>query len=283
MDWTAVMTPAQAERIAKLEINDIVAILKISSLSQKPEDVLQIAQSIKGGQAAKIPEDVLSSGPKPLHIIANSFVRDKNQYSNTYGVSDKKAAELASLLRTNEEDAREQIKQIVRARVMMKGSEREVEVMLTQAPAPRSTTGNATTAPEGDGGAKELAAEIAKRPAIYGQHQFEPESTGNVGQFQYRIHLGDDLFVRGQSKKVVIAAARICRVKGRFDEMVRPHIWYWTSWSPPVGDHDIPDTVWDGKQSAMAPVRPQKTVKTKVQQTEKKRFDEGEMMVEDLD
>lgn len=275
------MSPAQAERIAKLENDDVVAMIRLSSMSQKAEDILRIAQGIRDGQAPKVPESVLSTGPKPLQIIANSWVNDKNQYSNTYGVSDERAAELASLLRTDPHAASEQIKQIVSARLEMKGSEREVEVLLTQAPVPKST-GN-TTVLEGDGGAKELAVEITKRQGVYGQYQFEPEPTGPAGHFQFGVHLGDDLFAIGQSKKVAIAAARICRVKGRFDELVKPYIWYSTAWSSPVREDDIPDGVWDGKQSPMAPIRPRKTLETEAPQAKKRRFDENEMVAEDLD
>lgn len=280
MDWTAVMTPAQAERVAQLESNDIVAILKMSSFSQKAEDIIRIARSIKDGQAIKVPDSVLSSAPKPLHIIAHSFVKDKKQYNVTYGVSDERAAELAGLLYTDPQAACEQIKQIVSARLEAKGSEREVEVLLTQGPPSKSMI---TSPLEGDGGAKELAAEVARRANIYGQYQFEAEPTNLPERYQYGVHLGDDLFALGQSKKAVIAAARICRVRGRFDDMVKQHIWYWAPDFLPVRDNYIPESVWDGKQSVMAPIKPRKTMDEGVKPAEEKSLDEDEMVVEELD
>lgn len=280
MDWTAVMTPAQAERVAQLESNDIVAILKMSSFSQKAEDIIRIARSIKDGQAIKVPDSVLSSAPKPLHIIAHSFVKDKKQYNVTYGVSDERAAELAGLLYTDPQAACEQIKQIVSARLEAKGSEREVEVLLTQGPPSKSMI---TSPLEGDGGARELAAEVARRANIYGQYQFEAEPTNLPERYQYGVHLGDDLFALGQSKKAVIAAARICRVRGRFDDIIKQHIWYWAPGFLPVRDNYIPESVWDGKQSVMAPIKPRKTMDEGVKPAEEKSLDEDEMVVEELD
>lgn len=280
MDWTAIMTPAQAERVAQLESNDIVAILKMSSFSQKAEDIIRVAQSIKDGQAVKVPDNVLSSAPKPLHIIAHSFVKSKQQYNVTYGMSDERAAELAGLLCTDPQAACEQIKQIVSTRLEVKGSERQVEVSLAQGPTPKSII---TSPLEGDGGATELAAEVARRSNVYGQYQFEAEPTNLPERYQFGVHLGDDLFALGQSKKAVIAAARICRVKGRFDDMVKPHIWYWRAGFLPVRDKYIPDTVWDGKQSVTAGIKPRKMVDTEAQPVAEESFDEDEMMVEDLD
>lgn len=280
MDWTAVMTPAQAERVAQLESNDIVAILKMSSFSQKAEDIIRIARSIKDGQAIKVPDSVLSSAPKPLHIIAHSFVKDKKQYNVTYGVSDERAAELAGLLYTDPQAACEQIKQIVSARLEARGSEREVEVLLTQGPPSKSII---TSPLEGDGGAKELAAEVARRANVYGQYQFEAEPTNLPERYQYGVHLGDDLFALGQSKKAVIAAARICRVRGRFDVMVKQYIWYWAPGFLPVRDNYIPESVWDGKQSVMAPTKPRKTMDEGVKPAEEKSLEEDEMVVEELD
>lgn len=280
MDWTAIMTPAQAERVAQLESGDIVAILKMSSFSQKADDIIRIAHNIKDGQAVKVPDSVLSPAPKPLHIIAHSFVKDKKQYNVEYGMSDVRAAELAGLLCTDPQAACDQIKQIVSARLQMKGSEREVEVFPTQGPAPKSTVMKPL---EGDGGAAELTAEIAKRSHFYGQYQFEAELTNLPERYQYGVHLGDDLFALGQSKKSVIAAARICRVKGRFDDIVKEHIWYWQAGFLPIRDKYIPDTVWDGKQTVMAPIKPRRTVDTKELVMEKQSLDEDDMIVEELD
>lgn len=279
MDWTFFMSSEQAARIAKLESDDITTILTIMGLSQKAEDVIRIAQQIRDGHAPEVPHEVLTSTPKPLQIVAHSFVRDKNQYNAIYGLSDERAAELATLLRADPDAASREIKNVVSAKLESKNSGRVVEVILPEKATQKSTLG-ATTVPDSDGGAKELAAEVAKRPAIYGQYEFKPELTGLAGQYQYGVHLGDDLFAIGQSKKVVIAAARLCRVRGRLDQAVKPHIWYWTSWSSGVRESEIPGDVWDGIQSAFAPIKPRKSKETNADNEKKRPF---EMIAEDVD
>lgn len=276
--WTFFMTPDQASRVAQLESNDITSILTMSRASQKAEDILRIAQQIRDGRDPLVPDSVWSTTPKPLHIMAHSFVKDKKQYNATYGLSDEKAAELANLLRIDPGAACKEIESLVSTKIKSKGSGREVKVLLAQAP-PQSASSNMTV-PDGDGGAKELAAEVAKRPFVYGQYQFEPEPTGLAGQYQFRSHLGDDLFAVGQSKKLVKNAAKICRVNGRFDEVVRPHIWYWTSGSLPLRGNEIPDDVWDGKQSASAPIKPQKS---NVVPSGRKEEKTSQMVAEDVD
>lgn len=217
MDWTFFMSADQAGRIAKLKSSDITTIISIMGLSQKAEDVVQIAQQIDTGHAPEVAHAVLTSTPKPLQIIAHSFVRDKNQYNATYGLSEGRAAELAHLLRTEPDAAGHKIKKIVSAKLEARNSGRDVEVIL-----PEKATQNSLESPTAlvsDGGAKDLAAEISKRPAIYGQYEFKPELTSLAGQYQYGVHLGDDLFAIGQSKKVVVAAARLCRVRGRLTKL----------------------------------------------------------------
>lgn len=271
------MSPERAERIAKLEPGDITTINSLAALSQKADDIIRIAREIKDGHASQMPDTASASGPRTLRIIARSFVKDRNQYNATYGLTDEKASELAILLNTHPEEACNQIKTIAMEKLSAKGSGRNVEVHLSSL-GPESTTN-----PDSDGGAKELSAEISRNPGLYGLYQFEAEPTGLSGQYQFGVHLGDDLFAIGQSKKVVIAAARICRVKGRNNELMKSHIWYWTKWASAVRGDDIPDSVWDGKQGVHDPIKPRKTEPPKAAGSRKRPLEEGEIRPEDVD
>lgn len=64
------------------------------------------------------------------------------------------------------------------------------------------------------------------------------------------------------------------------DKVVRPHIWYWTTWSSAVRGNEIPDGIWDGTQNAFAPLKPRKSKDANLELERKRLF---EMIAEDLD
>nr|QHG11071.1 PAS-rich protein [Plasmopara viticola lesion associated polymycovirus 2] len=252
MSLSSIVSKENAKKLLILTPGDIEIITKLTSLSIKPVDVPQILQDIADGKSRN---DLPMIGiPKPVVIQAYSFLRDKQQFGH-YNISSVTATELLDLLERDPDAASKGIHDIVQAKLKVDKSPKAVHVTL--AGMPGKPGGASNSGPTGDGGASVLADEIASNSSIYGCYKkFDPELTGRSGAQAYAVHLGNDLFVLGQSKKVCIAAARIVRVKGRHDPLIRPYTYYWRLESSPRGCDDIPSSVFDGKLHFVADTPP---------------------------
>ena len=70
----------------------------------------------------------------------------------------------------------------------------------------------------------------------------------------------------------------------RFDKLVKPHIWYWTTSTARLCADQIPEDVWDGKQNAHEHIKPRKSAEeVEMQQAQRERSVVMQMMVEDVD
>lgn len=243
MSPAPILSAEQAAHLAQLTVDDVSLVIKLASLGLKAKEIQQYAAEIAEGGDPEI--DLAPGAPRPVVIHAWSFVKDRGQYHSTYGLSSAQAGELLDLLHTDPKDAVKRIQAIVSERLRLRGSSRPVVVDLEGAPSSTSAKGGAP--PSGDGGLSLLRQEIKRNSGVYGSYRFTAYPTSRPGGQAFAVGLGGGLYAFGQSKAVAVAAARIARVKGRSDDLVRPYIHFWMEGSSPRAASDIPAKVWDGR------------------------------------
>jgi hypothetical protein len=229
-----------ADKIAELESAQITAIIKLASLKLSPSDIVAYAEGIRDGEKPEI--DLTQGQVKPLVVQAWSLVNDRKQYAGIYGLTSAEAADLRDTLLADPTPAVETIGRVVAHKLKERGSPRAVRVSLLGMP----TGAGAENPFQGDdGGAASLAALIARNSGLYGAYSFNPLPTGRPGPEAYRIDLGGNLAVFGQSKKLATAAARLTRVHGRkFEPIIR--FTRMVGNGSPRAPADIKENIWDG-------------------------------------
>ncbi|AKE49498.1 capsid protein [Botryosphaeria dothidea RNA virus 1] len=254
------LTKEQASLLAALGEGEVAAIIKLASLGLRPTGILEYARAVDGDEVPAPPTP--NTAAKPVTIVAWSFLKDRGQYHATYGLSAPRAGELLELLLTDADAAAREIHTIVADALRQRGSPRPVHVTLDGVPSRKKAGGEG--APTGDGGLGLLSQEIASNPGTYGSYRFVPEQTGQPGARAYRVRLGGGLYVFAQSKKLATAAARITRVKGRSDPLVRDFVAFWATGSSAKFGGEIPDKVtFDGRQGPNEPLQSDPTTKAK--------------------
>ncbi|UOK20168.1 hypothetical protein [Diplodia seriata polymycovirus 1] len=238
------LTQEQASSIAELSTAEISAVIKLASLGLRPGGISEYATAIRDGKVPEPPSP--NTAAKPITIVAWSFLKDRGQYHATYGLTAPRAGELTELLLTDADAAAREIATIVSDALRQRGSPRPVHVSLDGVPSRTKVGGEG--APTGDGGLRLLSQEIALNPGTYGSYRFTTESTGRPGAMAYRVRLGGGLCALAQSKKLAIAAARITRIKGRTDPLVRDFVAFWAEGSSVKFGTDIPAKIaFDGR------------------------------------
>nr|WAA18816.1 hypothetical protein [Trichoderma barbatum polymycovirus 1] len=243
MSLNDVLPTDTAARIAGLQPGDVAAIIKAASVGLSAKAIHAGATEISRGGHYDLPS--LLGSPRPIRINIWSFIHDHGQYADTYGLTDARAGELKALLRTDRDAAVKEVTDVVTGVLRRRGSPRPVIVTLDGMPGAPSTDHSAA-APKGDEG--RFTAEITRQSGLYGMYQFEAVDSGLRGPYQFKVPLGGDLYAAYRNKKQAVNVARICRVKGRFDDLVVGHVVHWPEGGAPVSGDNIPDDVtFDGR------------------------------------
>ncbi|QRF54816.1 hypothetical protein [Beauveria bassiana polymycovirus 4] len=241
-----------AVRLAELEKGDLELVLKVASLGLSSSQIWEGALALSEDREYALPRKL--GGPRPITINAWSFVNDRGQYHDTYGLTDARAGELKTLLRGETDQGVTEITAVVSSALQKKGSNRPVRVVRDGMPG----SGKADGAPgPGKQTGDDLKVEIAQHPQIYGMYNFEVEDTGRPGPLRFRCHLGHSLYACFPNKRGAIDVARICRVQGRRHAAVDGRVYFWMDGKSPLGGADIPEKVsFDGKLLPLADVPP---------------------------
>lgn len=239
-----VLNEAQAEAIASLDNDVVTAIVKMASLGLKSGDISGYAADVFDGKDRAPPSP--NTSPRPVRIVAWSFVKDRGQYHGTYGLSAARAGELTELLLSDPDAAAATISTIVSEKLRRNGSHKPVHVSL--AAIPRASGKDGTPPPSNDGGLRLIRGEIRSNSGMYGSYKFQPVATGKLGAQSFRVPLGAGLYVYAQSKQLAVAAARVCRIRGRKDELVQHLVAQQTGDSSPRFGADISEKIsFDGR------------------------------------
>nr|QKK35405.1 putative PAS-rich protein [Erysiphe necator associated polymycovirus 1] len=237
------LSEAVAARIAALDLSDIEAILSVTASGFRPAELHKAAISIARGEEVETNPEL--GRPRPLTIVAWSFVNDRVQYHDTYGLTDAAAGELQSLLRANCADGCEKIREVVQASLTRTGSTRPLVISTSGVPNAPVTPGEPPR--PGKVGA-ELKEEIRRNAQLYGQYQFTAVDSGAMDKSRFRVPLGGGLFATNQSKAGAVDVARITRVRGRLHPLVIDRVAFIRTGRAPVFGAAIPDKVsFDGR------------------------------------
>lgn len=238
------LNDVQAESIAALDEDVVTAIVKLASLGLRSSDISGYASDLAAGKDRGPPSP--NTSPRPVKIVAWSFVKDRGQYHGTYGLSAARAGELTELLLSDPDAAATTISTIVSEKLRRNGSQKPVHVSL--AAIPRASGKDGTPPPSNDGGLRLIRSEIRANSGVYGSYKFVPQATGKLGAHSFRVSLGAGLYVYAQSKQLAVAAARVCRIKGRKDELVQHLVAQQTGDSSPKFGADISEKIsFDGR------------------------------------
>nr|CAD7829826.1 proline-alanine-serine rich protein [Beauveria bassiana polymycovirus 3] len=256
-----VVSKDAAERLAELTLGDIDLVLKVASLGLSATNIHEGVLALSEGRDYEPPRKL--GGPRAITINAWSFVSDRGQYHDTYGLTDGRAGELKTLLRGETDQGISEITSVVTAALQKKGSNRPVRVVRDGMPGISKTDG--APSPGKQSGA-DLKLEIAKHPQIYGMYKFDVEDTGRPGALRYKCHLGHSLYACFQNKRGAIDVARICRVNGRRHPAVDGRVYFWRDDKSPLAGSDIPEQCsFDGKLLPMEPTPPKVVSKAKTE------------------
>lgn len=239
MSLSDVISKELADALSGLSVSDFQALARAGSLGLSPSALRAGVQAIERGDEAPLPPG--GGQPRPLVIQAWSFVKDKGQYHDTYGLSSAKAGELTDLLFSDREKGLAEITSIVTAALRQRGSKRPIRVTAAGLPGASDVEGAAPAA----GGSDRLALkdEIRRDPATYGLYQFLAEDTGRSGGERFRVGLGGGLYACHQSKVGAVDVARICRKHGRDFPLIHDHIVFWMEGMNPVRGDAIPSRI----------------------------------------
>lgn len=237
MSLNEIVSDDVAARLEGLEVGDYAIIIKAASVGLTAQRLFEGVRAINNGDAYELPGKL--GTPRPLVINAWSFVNDKGQYRDTYGLSDAVAGTLKGQMRDDPDSAIAEITRVVSERLRMRQSPRPVRV---------SRDGMPGSAPGGDQqhqgqGGVDFKTEIKRQAALYGMYTFVAEDTGRTGPYRFRVPLGACLYAVFQNKRGAVDVARITRVHGRSYALVEPYVAFWRNGKPPLFGKDIPDKV----------------------------------------
>jgi hypothetical protein len=240
----ALITKDQATRLFELDSSDYEVVIKLASLGLKASAVEKYVTEVFNERPP--PSIDVSGAPKPVRIVAWSFVKDRGQYNGTYGLSAAEAGDLTELLLSDRDAAIAKITTIVSDKLRRSGSQKPVVVLSDGIPSVNSRGKH--TPPSNDGGLRLLSEEIRTNSGVYGSYKFAPEKTGKLGDQAFRVPLGGGLYIFAQSKKLAVAAARVTRVKGRSDPIVVSLVGFSLAGASPKFGTDIPSKIlFDGR------------------------------------
>jgi hypothetical protein len=243
MSFTNIVDAGLCEKLRELTVSELTALVKASSLGMPPQRIHECIAAVNAGEDPELPG--MAGAPHPVTIQAWSFVRDRGQYQDTYGLSSARAGELADLLLSDTEKGVAEITAVVTAALRHKGSARPVVVNTTGLPTKRG--GSPPSIGVGKAGRGALKEEILKNPAVFGLYRFAAEDTGRPGPLHFRVRLGGGLYAAHPSKVGAVDAARLCRVHGRSFPPIVDRIYFWPEGKTPVCGVDIPErVVFDG-------------------------------------
>jgi len=228
-----------ASKLSELTVEEISCLVKASSLGLKPSQLHAGIQALAEGSEYEL--SAAGGAPRPIVIQAWSFVRDRGQYHDTYGLTSAKAGELSDLLRTDREKGVAEITAVVTAALRKKGSAKPVTVSTLGLPGiPTAESGMASTTGANHDALKE---EIKRSPAEYGLYKFTVEDTGRSGGQRFRVRLGGGLYAIHASKRGAVDVARITRKHGRTHELVAGNVALWIDGKSPLIGADIPTKI----------------------------------------
>nr|BED98304.1 MAG: PAS-rich protein [Aspergillus flavus polymycovirus 1] len=208
-------------RLRMLNEGDCQVFTQLVASGISPRLVPEVLRSYDPGRAYS-PQS--AHGVRPTrNIMAYSFVRDANQYRNTYGQSDEWAGRLRGLLEEDRPTALAMIERVVNAKLAAKGSDAVAKVEYGQG---RGSPGSATTGGESDPNYPDLARKMRQFAAQAGIHRFNAVDAGEPRERRFVCALEGGLITGAQKKATAQMAARLCRVLGRYDPVLKPYIGY---------------------------------------------------------
>uniref|UniRef100_A0AB74UEX5 Capsid protein n=1 Tax=Phyllosticta capitalensis polymycovirus 1 TaxID=3367395 RepID=A0AB74UEX5_9VIRU len=242
MSFAERVPPTLPSKVATMSKEEFKALAGSFSLGFNPGDLYDAYVSTHRGNPVVLPPT--TGTPKPLKVVAWSFVKDRGQYEATYGISSARAGELEDLLLRDREEGIAQIREIVANHPRTKASKRSVDVVDDGIP---MAAGGTSAAQPSMSDIKALKAEIRAHSARYGEYKFGVEPTDARGSMAYRVRIGGGLYVYHQSKEGAVAAARIVRVNGRDHPLVSGHVFLALEGRTPVPNQGIsPKYDYDG-------------------------------------
>jgi len=243
MSLNGVISEELAKILANLKLEDVEAVIRAASLGLGPPQLLNGIQAVARGDDVPLPTG--GGAPKPIVIQAWSFVRDRNQYHDTYGLTSAQAGDLMDLLRTDQDKGIAEITTIVSAHLRQRGSNKAVSVVTEGMPG--SAPSSSQSGQVGKAGKGALKDEIRHDPSYYGLFQFQAQDTGRSGSERYRVRLGCALYATHPSKVGAIDVAKICRKHGRHYPLIADRICLWIAGGNPLYGDAIPEKVkFDG-------------------------------------
>nr|QKK35416.1 putative PAS-rich protein [Erysiphe necator associated polymycovirus 4] len=252
MSLSDVISPEVLGRLSALSLEDYEVLASVTSLGYRPGELYLAVSALADGKDVKLPEG--GGQPRPLTINAWSFVSDKGQYHDTYGLSSARAGEIKDLLREDREAARAAIVEVVSARLRTRGSNKPLHVSFDGMP---GGAGGDKSQSQGRRPGADLKREIAGDSSRYGQYSFVAEDTDRSGAMRFKVPLGAGLWATYQNKTGAIDVARITRVKGRDHPLVVDHVYFWRSGKTPLRGADIPEKIrFNGILAPSAPMPP---------------------------
>jgi len=262
MSLSDVISRELAGKLSDLSVADFQALARAGSLQLGPKALHDGVKALARGEDATLP---LGGGqPRPIKILAWSFLKDHGQFHDAYGLTSARAGELTDLLRSDREKAVAEIATIVTAALRKKGSPRPVSVSLEGMPGVPATDHSSRSIAGGTRAS--FKEEIRRDPAYYGMFSCTVEDTGRSGAQRYRAKLGGGLYATHGSKVGAIDVFRICRKHGRAHELIVDNVAFWLEGREPLFGDSIPSKViFDGRLSPNAdppsePVGKSKTV-----------------------
>lgn len=226
-----------AKVLSKLTVENLNAVMTAAAQGYNAKALKGGVDAIARGESVDLPSR--DGGPKPTQVQAWSFLKDRGQYGLTYGMTSAAAGELMDLLLKDPDKGVEKVRTFIQEHPRTKRSGKAVIVSKVGIPSSGDTEG--ATPPTGKGGLAALKAEIRSKSGLYGGYRFEAEATDRIGHLAYRVRLGSSLFACFQNKEGAVAVARIVRVKGIKDALVKDNVVFWREGKVPVGLDDFPE------------------------------------------
>lgn len=225
-----------AAKLSELSLGDFKALTQAGSLGLTPDDLCEHVHAINSGGNPEFPRGV--GRPKPIKVLAWSFVNDRAQYHDTYGLETTRAAELKDMLLAETDKGVAEITRVVTEVVRRRGSTKPVAVLTTGLPGTPGTGAGVSQA--GGVGRGALKDQIRQKPAQYGLYSFTAEDTGRTGSTRFRCGLGGGFYSTHPSKQGAVDIAKIARVEGRDFPLIADRVAFWLDGSKPLFGDDIP-------------------------------------------
>lgn len=234
----AMVNRENAQKISLLPIAVIDAILRLSSLGLRSDAIIEYCTRAAEGEA---PSVQAGGGAKPLTIQAYSFLSDKSICVDKYGMELSEAAKALATLKTSPEEGLAIVRKAVTDYQAKRESLKPVVVTLTGLP---SSKGGPKVS--GDGGRAELSELMRRHQAAAGAYSFTAVEHGPTGPEKFKVLLGGNLAVVGQSKLVAQRAAQLVRVLGRKHPVLVKYIRLHVPGKPLTASDKIKASIYSG-------------------------------------